>query len=250
MLVSVFIGRLLSSLLWWLETFIFPMLFIHFQFILILFLSLSFKKCLSSLIFPTASLVLDLFIESNCIPFQLVFCKAGEAELFRCLPVRRDLCSLGHPRNVERRNVSPAHNMQPPSVPVARWTNLPGHWADGNVWKEMGLVCCVFFFSTWKQIPPPCKKHPTKKKTLKKFCWPQISFELFFSSETIFRFFHLLQTRADSKLLASDRLSSQKKKKTPKTQVSYTDCFSWKHISFVKLSGGRMSDCRRKSRSD
>lgn len=58
MLVSVFIGQFLSSLLWWLETFIFPVLFIHFQRLLILFLPLSFKKHLSSLIFPLPPLSL------------------------------------------------------------------------------------------------------------------------------------------------------------------------------------------------
>lgn len=104
----------------------------------------------------------------------------------------------------------------------------------------------VWGFFRWKQIPPPTPpKNPTKKKTLKKVCWPQRYFELFFFSETILTFFHLLQTRADSKLLASDQLFSQKN-----NQVSYTDCISWKPISFVELSAGRISDCRWKLRSD
>lgn len=136
---------------------------------------------------PTASLVLDLFIESSCIPFQLVFRKAGEAELFWCPPIGQDLGVLvflslnsdtGTPsRPSLRRNVSPAHTTQPPSVPVARWTNLPGHWLDWSVWKEMGLF--GFFFPLKTGSSPPCKKHPNEKKT----------FELFFSSETIFTFF-------------------------------------------------------------
>lgn len=44
------------------------------------------------------------------------------------------------------------------------------------------------------------------------FCRPWRYLELFFFSEITFTFFHLLQTRADSKLLASDQLFSQKEK--------------------------------------
>lgn len=63
--------------------------------------------CLSSLVFSAVSLTLDLFIESTCIPFQLVFCNAEEAELFWCPPTRQDLCSLGPPCNPSREETCP-----------------------------------------------------------------------------------------------------------------------------------------------
>lgn len=114
MIAFGFIDWLLSSLLWWLETLMFPVLFIPFQFILILFLSLSLNSTSPLWYFPLPPPIYREYPLSAGV----LQCWRG---CFGVLPHGRICVPWDTLTALPEEKHPPSLHHQPPSEPVTPW---------------------------------------------------------------------------------------------------------------------------------